>query len=132
MVRSVVLLTISAFSLLAQPTFHKDVEAIMQAKCQQCHRPNDIAPFALLTYADASTYMDDIRLQIANKVMPPWKPVPGIGNFRNSYALTDAERQTILDWIDAGAPEGDPGDAPPAVQSNDSPWQLGQPDMILN
>ena len=44
--------------------------------------------------------------------MPPWKPAPGIGNFRNSYALTDAERQTIMDWVGAGAMEGDPADAP--------------------
>jgi hypothetical protein len=118
--------------LVAQPTFHKDVEPILQAKCQQCHRPNDIAPFALLTYDDVSSYADDIHLQVANKVMPPWKPVPGIGSFRNSYALTDAERQTILDWTSAGAPEGDPADAPPPLPANDSPWQLGQPDMILN
>jgi hypothetical protein len=42
------------------------------------------------------------------------------------------ERQTILDWVDGGMLEGDPGDAPPPLPSNDSPWQLGQPDMILN
>jgi hypothetical protein len=132
MLRDLVLLFIALSPLSAQPTFHKDVEPIMQAKCQQCHRPNDIAPFALLTYLDASTYAEDIRLQVGNKVMPPWKPVPGVGSFRNSYALSDAERQTLLDWVDAGAPEGDPADAPEPLPTNDSPWQLGQPDMILN
>ncbi len=132
MLRSLLLSLVIASGLPAQPTFHKDVEPIMQAKCQQCHRPNDIAPFALLTYDDASTYAADISLQVGNKVMPPWKPVPGIGSFRNSYALTDDERQTILDWVAAGAPEGDPADAPPPLPANDSPWQLGQPDMILN
>jgi hypothetical protein len=118
--------------LLAQPTFHKDVEPIMQAKCQQCHRPNDIAPMALLTYTDASTYSADIQLQVSTNVMPPWKPVPGYGSFRNSYGLTDAERQTILDWVAGGAIEGDPADAPAPLPANNSPWQLGQPDMILN
>lgn len=132
MLRSLLLPLFLAPGLLAQPMFHADVEPIMQAKCQQCHRPNDIAPFALLTYTDASTYATDIGVQVGNKVMPPWKPVPGIGSFRNSYALTDAERQTILDWVAAGAPEGDPADAPPPLPVNDSPWQLGQPDMILN
>lgn len=121
-----------ATGLLAQPTFHKDIEPIMQVKCQQCHRQNDIAPFPLLTYDDASNYAIDIRLQVGNKAMPPWKPVVGVGSFRNSYALTDAERQTILDWVDAGSPEGDVADAPPPLSVNDSPWQLGQPDMILN
>ena len=56
-----------ASGLLAQPTFHKDVEPIMQAKCQQCHRPNDIAPFALLTYDDASTYAADINCRCPRK-----------------------------------------------------------------
>ena len=132
MLRSLLVSIALVPGLLAQPTFHKDVEPIIQAKCQQCHRPNDIAPFALLTYDDAATYAPDIRLQIANKSMPPWKPVPGIGSFRDSYSMTDAERQLILDWIDAGSPEGDAADAPPPLPVNDGPWQLGQPDMILN
>lgn len=132
MSRSLLLLLFLAPVLFAQPTFHKDVEPIMQAKCQQCHRPNDVAPFSLLTFDDVSTYATDIRLQVSTNVMPPWKPAPGIGSFRGSYALTDAERQTILDWVDAGAPEGDPADAPPPLPVNDTPWQLGQPDILLN
>lgn len=132
MLRVVVLSLAFAFALAAQPTFHEDVEPIMQAKCQQCHRPNDIAPFSLLTYDDASTYAIDIATQVRNGVMPPWKPVAGYGSFRNSYALTDDERQTILDWVTAGAPEGDPANAPPPLPVNNSPWQLGQPDIILN
>jgi hypothetical protein len=132
MFRGGVVLLVSACGLLAQPTFHKDVEPIMQAKCQQCHRPNDIAPFPLLTYSDAATYATDIGVYVGNNVMPPWKPNPSVGSFRNSYALTADERQTILSWVAGGAPEGDPNDAPPAPPSNNSPWQLGQPDMILN
>jgi hypothetical protein len=132
MLRGLLLSPFIVSILLGQPTFHKDVEPIMQAKCQQCHRPNDIAPFALLTYDDVSTYATDIGLQVGTKAMPPWKPVPGIGSFRNSYGLTDAERQTILDWVAAGAPEGDPADAPAPLPANDSPWQLGQPDLIFN
>ena len=126
MFRGVVLSLFVVSGLVAQPTFHKDVEPIMQAKCQQCHRPNDIAPFSLLTYAT------DISVQVGSNVMPPWKPVPGIGSFRNSYALTGNEKRTILDWVAAGAPEGDLSDAPPQLAVNDSPWQLGIPDMLLS
>ena len=132
MLRSFLVILFAATGLFAQPTFHKDVEPIMQAKCQQCHRPNDVAPFALITYNDVSTYAADVQLQLGNNAMPPWKPVAGYGSFRNSYALTDAERQTMMDWLNAGAPEGDPNDAPPPLPPNDSPWQLGQPDVILN
>lgn len=132
MVRGVVLLAFCAFAAAAQPTFHEDVEPIMQAKCDQCHRPNDIAPFSFLTYNDASTYAIDIATQVGNHAMPPWKPVAGYGSFRNSYALTDDERHTILAWVAGGAQEGDPANAPPPLPVNDTPWQLGQPDMILN
>src|ERR1019366_1917151 len=64
MFRGVVLSLFVVSGLVAQPTFHKDVEPIMQAKCQQCHRPNDIAPFSLLTYDDVSTYATDISVQV--------------------------------------------------------------------
>ncbi|HEX4145067.1 MAG TPA: hypothetical protein VHY91_16290, partial [Pirellulales bacterium] len=32
------------------PTYHKDVVRILQKNCQDCHRPNQVAPFSLLTY----------------------------------------------------------------------------------
>ena len=31
----------------AQPTYTRDISRIFQAKCQQCHREGDIAPFPL-------------------------------------------------------------------------------------
>ena len=45
----------------AQPTYTRDVAPIMQQKCQGCHRPDDIAPFPLLTYDDASSQASSIR-----------------------------------------------------------------------
>src|SRR6266851_2786644 len=92
----------------AEITYTRDVARIIQTKCQQCHRPNDVAPFALMTYDDAVTYAADIKTSLNNKTMPPWKPVPGFNNFADSFALTDDERNTILAWIDAGTPAGDP------------------------
>ena len=65
----------SAFTLLiafgviasAETTYTRDVARIIQAKCQQCHRPNDVAPFALMTYDDAVTYSEDIKQSLKNK-----------------------------------------------------------------
>src|SRR5262249_54763987 len=92
--------TFLSFTFLAQaqPTFSKEVSRIMQAKCQMCHRPNDIAPFSLLSYEDAQTWADDIKRVITDKIMPPWKPVDGYGEFQDSRALSDADRQTIIQW----------------------------------
>src|SRR5258706_16123299 len=88
-----------------QPTYSREGSSIVQAKCQRCHRPNDIAPFALMTYDDAATWAEDINRVVSDKIMPPWKPVPGHGEFKDSYGLTSDERQTILDWFAAGIPQ---------------------------
>ncbi|HUS05592.1 MAG TPA: hypothetical protein VMZ52_04830 [Bryobacteraceae bacterium] len=114
----------------ADPTYSREIARITQSKCQQCHRPNDIAPFALMNYSDASTNAEDIKRVVSEKIMPPWKPVPGHGEFTNSYGLTDEERQTIIDWVNAGSPEGDTNDLPEAAPEKGE-WQLGDPDLVL-
>src|SRR5579872_4875066 len=101
------LILMTGFAASAQPTYSKDVSRIMQAKCQMCHRPGDIAPFPLLTYDDAVSQLRAIRVNVDAGIMPPWKPIPGHGDFKYNLSLTDDERQTILDWVDAGAPQGD-------------------------
>lgn len=114
----------------AQPTYSKEVSRLIQSKCQGCHRPNDIAPFALMSYDDAVTWADDMKRVLTDKIMPPWKPVPGHGEFRDSYGLSDDERQTMLDWIAAGTPQGDPADMPDVTPVTGD-WQLGDPDLVL-
>ncbi|HBY63940.1 MAG TPA: ascorbate-dependent monooxygenase [Solibacterales bacterium] len=114
----------------AQPTFSKEVSRILQAKCQNCHRPKDIAPFALLTYGDASTWAADIARVVREGIMPPWKPVPGHGEFRDSFGLTDEERETLIRWAEGGAPEGDPADLPEPMAERGE-WALGEPDLVL-
>jgi hypothetical protein len=83
-----------------------------------------------MTYDDAVTWADDMKRALTDKIMPPWKPVPGHGDFKDSYGLSDEERQTILDWLAAGTPQGDLADMPevPAVTSE---WQLGDPDLVV-
>ena len=114
----------------AQPTYSKEVSRIIQAKCQQCHRPDDIAPFALLKYEDASAWAEDIGRVVENKIMPPWKPVAGHGEFKDNFGLSADERKTILDWVAAGAPEGEKSDLPEPLATT-GPWQIGEPDMVV-
>jgi hypothetical protein len=129
--QAVFLLFILAAAAAADVTYTRDVAPIMQAKCQQCHRPQDVAPFALMNYDDAVTWARDIKASLIAKTMPPWKPVPGFGEFQGSYALSDDEKNTLLAWIDSGMTQGDPADLPPPVPVSDSPWQLGDPDTVL-
>ena len=115
----------------AQTTFYKDISPLAQTACEQCHQPGKVAPMSLITYDDFQAYAEDIQLALEMGTMPPWKPVPGFGDFRNSFGITDDQRQMILDWISNGMPAGDPADAPPPLPVTDSPWQLGQPDLVL-
>ncbi len=113
-----------------QPTYSKEVSRIFQAKCQQCHRDNDIAPFALKDYDTAVAWSLDISRVVDAGIMPPWKPKPGYGEFRDNFALSADERQTIVDWVAAGAPQGDAADMPdPLPDTGD--WVLGDPDLVL-
>src|SRR5258707_5170073 len=105
--RTFTLLIVFGAIASAEATYTRDVARVMQAKCQQCHRPNDVAPFALMTYDDVVTYADDIKRVLNDKTMPPWKPVPGFNEFNDSFAITDDERNTMLAWIDQGTPLGD-------------------------
>ena len=38
----------------AVPTFNHDIAPILYQNCSNCHRPGEVAPFALLTYQDAA------------------------------------------------------------------------------
>jgi Copper type II ascorbate-dependent monooxygenase, N-terminal domain len=104
---------------VAAVTFHKDVEPILQRSCQGCHVPGGIAPFGLVSYQEAHLVAAGMVEQTTARSMPPWHALntaectPPLG-WKNDLRLTDAEVATISAWHDAGAPEGDPKDAPPA------------------
>jgi hypothetical protein len=114
----------------ASPTFTKDVAPILYSRCVSCHRPGDIAPMSLLSYEEARPYARSIRTKVAEGTMPPWHAEAAPGTFRNDRRLTAAEKDTILKWVDAGAPKGDLQDmpAPPVFAAG---WSIGEPDAIL-
>jgi hypothetical protein len=126
---AILLLTATA-PALEQPTFSNEVVRILQARCQTCHRPGEHAPFPLLTYRDAFDKKDDIRDALNGRAMPPWKPVPGFGDFLDSRRLPDGELATLVQWIEAGAPEGDRAKLPPPRVFPEG-WKLGPPDHVL-
>ena len=92
-------------SIAATPTFNKDIAPILYQNCAACHRPGEVAPFSLLTYADASKRAKLISTVTQRRFMPPWKPEPGYGKFMDERRLTDEQIAIIKEWADAGAPE---------------------------
>jgi Copper type II ascorbate-dependent monooxygenase, C-terminal domain len=118
-------------SLWAQtPTFSKDVAPILYKNCAVCHHPNDIAPMSLLTYKEARPWSAAIRQAVVRREMPPWHANPHVGEYLNDPRLSEQDIATIVDWVKAGSPEGDPKDLPPAPVFQ-SGWHI-KPDLILS
>ena len=112
------------------PTFSKDVAPILQARCQGCHRPGEAAPMPLLSYQDARPWAKAIKEAVVLKKMPPWFADTSVGHFRNDRSLSVDEINTLVSWVDAGAPEGDKKDLPPAREFVEG-WNIGKPDLVL-
>ncbi len=104
------------------PTWTEDIGPLMAVKCMNCHRPGEVAPLSLLTYEEARPWADSIRLMVELGIMPPWHADPRYGHFGNDRRLSDAQRQTILAWVDGGAPRGEGDFIPPEFPEG---WLLG-------
>ena len=123
-----------AVACLAQgqtaPTFSSDVAPILYKHCTGCHHPNDIAPMSLLTYKAARPWAMAMKEAILTRKMPPWQADSQPGHFTNDPRLTAAEIATIKQWVDSGAPEGDPDRLPPQPSYPEG-WKIGKPDAIV-
>ena len=69
------------------PTFYKDVLPILQNHCQECHRPGEIAPMALMTYQQTRPWAKAIKTNALEGKMPPWPADPHFGKFANDRSL---------------------------------------------
>jgi len=119
-------------------TFYKDVLPILQKNCQECHRPSGlnmagmIAPMALTTYQEARPWAKSIARVVQERVMPPWLAAPEFhGVFANERSLGEDEIATLVRWATAGAPAGNPADAPPAIVWPSGGWSFGEPDLVI-
>ena len=103
------------------PTYNEEVGAILLDNCARCHRPNQIAPMALLSYEDARPWARAIKAKVESREMPPWFADPRFGEFSNDTSLSADEIATIVAWVDAGAPQGD-GAALEAPRFSEAGW----------
>ena len=103
---------------------------ILQKGCQECHRSGEIGPMSLISYRETRPWAKAIKEAVRSRKMPPWFADRGIGKFKNDNSLTQSEIELITAWVDAGAPEGDPKQAPPPLQFIEG-WTIGKPDVIV-
>jgi hypothetical protein len=98
-------------------SYYRDVKPIVDQKCVTCHTEGGIAPFGLTKFADVDVMKGAIESAVAVGYMPPWPPAKDCGEYTDDRSLSDAQIATIKAWIEAGAPEGNPSDAPPKVEA---------------
>ncbi|MBP7776242.1 MAG: hypothetical protein KA371_03880 [Acidobacteria bacterium] len=131
----------STASAQTAPTFTRDVAPILQKKCEACHRPDSIAPMSLMTWQQARPWARAIKARVTEHSMPPFQidRTVGVTKFKNDESLTPAELETVVKWVDGGAPQGDPQDMPPPVAWPDGEtWNFAnifgqaEPDLIIN
>ena len=127
------ILTIAAGLAPAQTatTYYKNVVPVLQKHCQECHRPGEIGPMALQTYADARPWATAIKEAVLSRKMPPWFADPHYGKFANDRSLSKSEIDTLVAWADSGAKPGDPKDAPAPLSFAEG-WTIGKPDLVLD
>jgi tetratricopeptide (TPR) repeat protein len=131
-------------------TFNGDIAPILFDNCASCHRPIEEAapkpsatsgssvdplcvagaPFSVLDYDSVRRHARAISSAVQRRAMPPWLPEPGHGDFSGERRLRDDQIALIAKWVESGAPEGNPADAPKPPTFSGG-WQLGTPDLVL-
>ena len=124
-------------------TYARDIARIMQDNCVECHRSGGVGPFALDSFESVARRANMIRTVTQAGTMPPWfaAPLPdahghgplpaGQSPWSNDRSLSAEEKAKIVAWIEAGKPEGNRADLPPARAYPEGKWTIGKPDAVF-
>ncbi len=122
------------------PTYYADVLPVLQQNCQVCHMENGqnsggmVAPVAFTEYETTARWATRMRRAVETGMMPPWHAdARHNGQFSNERVLGPTDVATLVAWAEAGAPAGDPDDAPPPREfaASTTGWTIGQPDLVI-
>ena len=114
------------------PDYATDIAPILEEKCVSCHIEGGIAPFAMNSHMMVQGWSPMMKEVMMTKRMPPAQVDPSSNHFINARYMEPEELQTLVHWIDAGAPRGT-ADVDPLtlIEPPQSMWQLGEPDYIV-
>jgi hypothetical protein len=113
-------------------SYAQDIVPILEKKCVSCHRPGQIGPWAMTSYRKVKSMASMIEEVLLARRMPPWDADRDVARHLNDCALEIAEAQTLLHWIEQGAPRGEGEDGLEKLKHEPVPdWPLGAPDIVL-
>ncbi|MGH8177074.1 MAG: redoxin domain-containing protein [Steroidobacter sp.] len=112
-------------------SYSNEIAPLLIDNCVTCHRAGGIGPFAMTDYNVIRGFAPMIREVVRTKRMPPWHADPHVGVFEDARALTREEAQTLVHWIEAGAPRGKGADTLAEYKKTWAEWSFGKPDLIV-
>ena len=121
----------------AAPTYTKDIAPILLKSCVKCHRAGEIGfRVSLISYDSVKARAERIKYKVTNGEMPPWPADPARSlKFHNDPRLSQKEIDTIVAWVNAGAPKGNDTDLPPTPKLDSDTWMHPQglpPDLVIS
>lgn len=112
-------------------SYAETIAPILQRNCTVCHAPGGIGPWAMTSHTMVRGFAPMIREVLMTQRMPPWHADPHVGQWRDDRGISDADKQTLVRWIEAGAPRGEGPDPLESVVALSNEWPLGEPDLII-
>ncbi|MCH8264927.1 MAG: cytochrome c, partial [Proteobacteria bacterium] len=119
-------------------TYSGEVSRIIQDNCQICHQPGQIGPMSFTSYDEVRPWAPLIRMKVLEGSMPPYQYDADIGvqELKGDWRMSAEDINTIVAWVDAGAPMGNPENLPPqrefpAVGEWRLAAELGLPDHTI-
>jgi len=116
----------------ANISYSETIAPLLQEKCVVCHTEGGIGPWAMSSYSFVQGFAPMIREVLRTKRMPPWHADPHVGVWKNDVSLNTEQVQTLVHWIEAGAPRGDGPDPLAETKLATVEWPLGEPDLIVD
>ena len=124
---------VQGFDHLALPdtiTFAEHVAPIIWTHCTPCHRPGQVGPFSLISYADVRRKAKMVRFVTTHRYMPPWPADTSYARYLGERVLNEREIATLAKWVQLGALPGDTAHLPIPPMYPDGP-PLGVPDLVV-
>jgi len=119
-------------------TYTDDVAQIINNNCVTCHRPGGVGPMSFETYEQVRPWAPLIQMRVANREMPPYAYDHGIGiqDLEGDWRLSQEQIDTVVAWVNAGSPYGDPDRVVQLPEMPDpNEWKFaplfGQPTVIV-
>jgi mono/diheme cytochrome c family protein len=116
----------------AKISYTDTIAPMLEQKCVACHQEGGIAPFAFDNYERVKQFSGMIREAVRTDRMPPWDPDPFVAKFKDDKSLSGDQIQTLVAWVEAGAPRGEGKDPLAMVRHVAPEWPLGKPDLVVD